>query len=143
MRAEGGHLTLSGSPLAMTLLPRLIRYRDVPKYLGMDRNRFNAEVRNLLTEIPVGVQGIAFDRLELDEWVDQYKASNGRPGRKKGSIWDAKERRVSTNVAVSGTSTSALAGGEFVRALTRLASRRQNASSRDSQKESDKQKSME
>ena len=27
----------------MTLLPRLIRYRDVPKYLGMDRNRFNAE----------------------------------------------------------------------------------------------------
>jgi hypothetical protein len=38
----------------------------------MDRNRFNAEVRPLLTEIPISEQGIAFDRLELDAWVDQY-----------------------------------------------------------------------
>ena len=112
----------------MAILPRLIRYRDAPTYLGMDRNRFNAEVRRSITEIPIGIQGIAFDRLELDAWADQYKACNGRPGRKKGSIWDEKERRVSTNVAVSGTSTSALAGGEFVRALTRLASKKQNAS---------------
>jgi hypothetical protein len=119
---------LTGSHVAMTILPRLIRYRDVPRYLGMDRNRFNTEVRGSLTEVPIGVQGIAFDRLELDEWVDQYIASNGRPGRKKGSIWDAKERRVSSNVAVSGTSTSASAGGEFVKALTRLASKKQNAS---------------
>jgi hypothetical protein len=34
------------------LLPRLIRLRDAPQYLGMDRNRFNAEVRPYLTEIP-------------------------------------------------------------------------------------------
>jgi hypothetical protein len=27
----------------------------------MDRNRFNAEVRPLLTEIPIGRQGVAFD----------------------------------------------------------------------------------
>ncbi len=27
------------------ITPRLIRFRDVPRYLGMDRNRFNAEVR--------------------------------------------------------------------------------------------------
>ena len=26
-------------------LPRIIRFRDAPHYLGMDRNRFNAEVR--------------------------------------------------------------------------------------------------
>lgn len=26
------------------LLPRLIRFRDAPAYLGMDRNRFNSEV---------------------------------------------------------------------------------------------------
>ena len=119
---------LTGSHVAMTILPRLIRYRDVTRYLGMDRNRFNTEVRGSLTEVPIGVQGIAFDRLELDEWVDQYIASNGRPGRMKGSIWDAKERRVSSNVAMSGTLTSASAGGEFVRALTRLASKKLNAS---------------
>ena len=50
-----------GSPL----IPRLIRLRDAPFYLGMDRNRFNAEVRPQLTEIPIGEQGIAFDRLDL------------------------------------------------------------------------------
>lgn len=44
------------------ILPRLIRLRDVPAYLGMDRNRFNAEVRRHLTEIPIGDRGVAFDR---------------------------------------------------------------------------------
>jgi len=52
-----------------TVLPRLIRFRDAPNYLGMDRNRFNAEVRGCVTEIPIGAQGVAFDRLELDAWV--------------------------------------------------------------------------
>jgi hypothetical protein len=47
---------MSRSPL----LPRLIRLRDAPFYLGMDRNWFNAEVRPCLTEVPIGVQDIAF-----------------------------------------------------------------------------------
>ena len=54
--------------------PRILRFRDAPSYLGMDRNRFNAEVRPYLTEIPIGKQGIGFDRLELDAWVDDYKS---------------------------------------------------------------------
>jgi predicted DNA-binding transcriptional regulator AlpA len=58
--------------------PRLIRLRDVPKYLGMDKNRFNAEVRPRLTEVPIGARGIAFDRLELDAWVDDHVRRNGR-----------------------------------------------------------------
>ena len=62
------------------LLPRLIRLRDAPYYLGMDRNRFNAEVRQSLTQIPIGKQGVAFDRLDLDAWADDYKRRNGRPG---------------------------------------------------------------
>ena len=41
--------------------------------LGMDRHRFNKEIRSYLTEIPIGIQGIAFDRLDLDAWVDHYK----------------------------------------------------------------------
>ena len=53
-------------------LPRLLRFRDAPGYLGMDRNRFNREVRPHLTEVRIGVQGIAFDRLELDAWADDY-----------------------------------------------------------------------
>ena len=43
-------------------LPRIIRFRDAPAYLGMDRNRFNAEVRPHVTEIPIGKQGVGFDR---------------------------------------------------------------------------------
>ena len=60
-------------------LVRIIRHRDVPVYLGMDRNRFNAEVRPHLTEIPIGKQGIGFDRLELDAWVDDYVARKRGP----------------------------------------------------------------
>ena len=79
-----------------TLLPRVIRLRDAARYLGMDRNRFNREVRPCLNEFPIGIQGIAFDRLDLDAWLDDYKSRNGRPGLPKGDrIWDAKERRGS------------------------------------------------
>ena len=40
------------------ITPRLIRFRDAPRYLGMDRNRFNAEVRPYLIEIRIGRQAI-------------------------------------------------------------------------------------
>ena len=47
--------------MSAQILPRLIRLRDAAHYLGMDPNRFNAEVRPYLTTIPIGKQGIAFD----------------------------------------------------------------------------------
>src|SRR5215470_10437478 len=87
----------------MSLLPRIIRFRDAPFYLGMDRNRFNAEVRASLTELPIGTQGIGFDRLELDAWVEDYKCRNGRPGR---SSWDENVYPASLREPGSGTSTS-------------------------------------
>jgi len=46
----------------------------------MDKNRFDREVRPSLTEFPIGDQGVGFDRLDLDDWFDEYKARNGRPG---------------------------------------------------------------
>ena len=63
---------------ATILQPRFVRLRDAPKYLGMDRHRFNLEVRPYLLEIPIGKQGIAFDRLEIDVWVEEYVKRNGR-----------------------------------------------------------------
>ena len=76
----------------MQIQPRLIRLRDAPAYLGMDRNRFNREVRPALTELRIGRQGVAFDRLEMDAWVDHYKRCNGRPARNRGDeVWDAIE----------------------------------------------------
>jgi hypothetical protein len=110
----------------------LIRFRDAPRYLGMDRNRFNAEVRPLLTEFPIGRQGIAFDRLELDAWVDDYAARNGRPRRSKGEpSWDARKCQASSSEAASGTSTSISAGGTFAKALAQLTSRKRSAISQD------------
>jgi len=113
----------------LVLLPRVVRFKDAPGYLGMDRNRFNAEVRPYLTEIRLGTQGIAFDRLELDAWFDEYKNRNGRPGTQpKGeATWDAKERRASSNVAVSGTSTSKFTVGEFAKAVEQIASKKRSA----------------
>lgn len=37
------------SNLSPPLAPRFIRLRDAPHYLGMDKNRFNREVRPQLT----------------------------------------------------------------------------------------------
>ena len=59
--------------------PRLIRLRDAPKYLGMDRNRFNNEVRPYLVTLKIGSQGIAFDRLDLDQWANQFQKNKGQP----------------------------------------------------------------
>ena len=84
-------------------LPRLIRLRDAPSYLGMDKNRFNREVRPLLFAIPIGAQGIAFDQLGLDSWADDYKSRNGHPAAQseRETLWETKERRVSRNAAGS------------------------------------------
>ncbi len=60
------------------LTPRLIRMRDAPRYVGMDRHNFNKLVRPCLTEVPIGRQGIAFDRLEIDAWIEDYMRRNGR-----------------------------------------------------------------
>jgi len=65
-------------PRRLTYPPRLIRLAEAPAYVAMDKNRFNDEVRPELTEIRIGIQGIAFCRLELDAWVDDYIKCNGR-----------------------------------------------------------------
>ena len=74
-RGRTGHspvrkVTVESSPGdRASLLPRLIRLRDAPFYLGMDRDRLNAEVRPQRVEVRIGEQGVAFDRLDLDAWV--------------------------------------------------------------------------
>ena len=105
------------------ITPRLLRFRDAPRYLGMDRNRFNAEVRPYLTVIPIGRQGVAFDRLELDAWVDHYKSRNGRPGLLKGDMtWDENEPLDSSDEAASGTSINRSEVRAFAKALARATS---------------------
>jgi hypothetical protein len=83
------------------ITPRLLRFRDAPRYLGMDRNRFNAIVRPYLTEIRIGKQGIAFDRLELDAWVD------------RGRIWHI-DKRIGGRRLQGSTGTRDLEEAEAV-----------------------------
>src|ERR1700683_496190 len=79
--------------------PRLLRLRNAPRYLGMNKNRFNREVRPWVTVIPIGSQGVAFDRLELDSWVDEYKRRNGRPPphMEGAGPWDPAEQQDSSS----------------------------------------------
>ena len=120
-----------------SITPRLIRLRDAPFYLGMDRNRFNAAVRPYLVEIQVGKQGVAFDRLDLDAWVDHYKSRNGRPARQpKGeNAWGENECQGSENVTESGTSMErSSADGQFIKLLEKATSKRRKPMSRGSRK---------
>ena len=70
----------------------------------MDGNRFNKEVRPYLMNIRIGQQGIAFDRLDLDAWVDDYKKHSGRQAvtqLRSKLLWDAHERQAFINGAIS------------------------------------------
>ena len=113
------------------MAPRILRFRDAPGYLGMDRNRFNSEVRPYVTEVPIGKQGVGFDRLELDAWFEDYKSRNGRPARKGANTWDARHYPASSCGPGSGISTNESAGGEFAKALEQMIPKKPNDISRE------------
>ena len=117
---------------ASPFLPRFIRLRDAPPYLGMDKNRFNRDVLPLLAVIPIGTQGIAFDRLDLDSWADDYKSRNGHPAAQpeREKLWETKERRVSLNAVGSGTSIKRSEEHAFAKALEQATSSKPKSISR-------------
>ncbi|BBB15130.1 uncharacterized protein RVIR1_06310 [Candidatus Rickettsiella viridis] len=108
--------------------PRLIRLRDAPNYLGMDRHRFNEEVRPYLMVVPIGEIGIAFDRLDLDAWVDDYKQCKGRPPLKGRPQWEEKKCLGSLNVGTFGTLTRKSTDAEFQKVLEQALSKKPNVS---------------
>ena len=112
--------------------PRLLRLRDAPRYLGMNKNRFKQDVRPWVTVIPIGRQGVAFDRLDLDAWADEHKRRNGRPAvnLERRTPWDVLNRSASPNAVGSGISTSGLEEREFARALEQVISPKRRNTSR-------------
>jgi len=109
------------------LQTRLIRFRDAPYYLGMDKDLFNEMVRPYLIQIPIGKRGIAFDRLDLDTWADHYKSRNGRPAAihlRGEEAWDEEECQDSTNVTVSGTLIKSYKANDFAKVVTQIISQK-------------------
>ncbi|MGD9108649.1 MAG: hypothetical protein PVI75_05725 [Gammaproteobacteria bacterium] len=105
---------------------RIYRLRDAPQYFGMDIHRFNTEVRPYLTEIPIGIQGIGFDVLEMHAWLEHYIACNGRPAKhRRKKLWDAKKYPGFKNDMESGTLTKKSLDREFVKALELARSKKQ------------------
>ena len=118
---------------ASSIPPRFVRFMDAPGYLGMCRDEFNKTVRPNVREFPIGKQGVAFDRIELDEWADAYVDSKSiekvanqdnnhprseRQGEAKGGKpWQEKRSPVSTRKVESGKSTKCSEGSDFERAL--------------------------
>jgi predicted DNA-binding transcriptional regulator AlpA len=87
--------------------PRIIRHRDAPRYCGIDRTRFDTEVRPYLTVVPFGARSIGFDRLEIDEWIEEYISVRGRPGRNMKGVQQCEpEQKGSASKEKSGSSTS-------------------------------------
>jgi hypothetical protein len=109
-------------PSTASAAPRFIRFRDAPRFFGMDKNRFNRDIRPHLTEIQIGRQGRAFDRLEMEAAAEDYKSRNGIPvahlNRRKPA-WEIKKRQASPSGVGSGMSTSCSEERDFARALER------------------------
>jgi len=110
-------------------MPRFIRAHKAPAYLGMCRAQFTATVRPHVREFPIGKQGVAFDRHELDRWADDYiesmaieKASNEdnnppRSGRQGVNKWREKQCQASMRGTAFGTSTKSSEVSDFKKAL--------------------------
>ncbi|WP_262964334.1 hypothetical protein [Methylobacter psychrophilus] len=61
------------------IVPRLIRYKDAPRYCGMDKSFFDSRIRpNLPVELRDGSKFVAFDRIDLDFAIEGYKDRVGQ-----------------------------------------------------------------
>ena len=65
----------------------------------MDKNRFNREVRPSVLALRIGIQGIAFDRVDLDAWADDYKSRNGCHAARlhRSKLWEPTKCQASPN----------------------------------------------
>lgn len=112
------------------MTPRYIRIMDAGPYCGMGYDLFCRLVRPHVTEVPFG-SGKAFDRLELDAFLAEYKRRYGRRPQPETETWQQEKFEDSSSVAQSGTSRKRANGhqeGDFEAALARVTSKRRKRS---------------
>ena len=61
------------------LIPRVVRFRDAPRYLRTDRNPSTVRSRCFLTEVPIGQTRYRLRSLFFFFFGQKYLARNGRP----------------------------------------------------------------
>ena len=101
----------------------------------MDRNRFNRDVKPYLVAVPIGTQGLGYDRLDLDEWWEEYKSLYGQPGalfKTKGEAqWEKECQDFTadrTNQVAFGTSTKSSTASAFAKAVERATKKKRKGS---------------
>jgi predicted DNA-binding transcriptional regulator AlpA len=124
----------------LALLPRFIRAKQAPAYLGMCRAVFDAEVRPYVHEFPIGERGVGFDRQELDDWASAYVAAKSidkkrateqqspRSERQQGDKpWRENRSQASPKGKVSGISTRRSTENAFMKALELVTGKKPSA----------------
>lgn len=124
----------------LALLPRFIRAKQAPAYLGMCRAVFDAEVRPYVHEFPIGERGVGFDRQELDDWASAYVEAKAidkkrapeqqlpRSERQKGDKpWRENRSQASPKGKVSGISTRKSTAKDFTKLLEQLTGKKPSA----------------
>jgi len=94
----------------------------------MNKNLFNELVRPHVPEVRIGVQGVGFDRLDLDAWFEDYKSrSTRRPGEQEGGNkpWRKARPAVSRKGTGGGTLTRSSEAEEFAKLVEQLTSKKQ------------------
>jgi len=124
------------------IAPKLIRMRDAFGYLGMCARVFNNDVRPYVREVRIGIQGIAFDRDELDSWAKNYFDSHsvakpaiqdnnevhvGRRYETRNQSWRVKILPDFINKMESGTLTRSSKAADFARVLELTRGKRQKS----------------
>ena len=126
-------------PRRESILPRFIRAKQAPAYLGMCRAVFDAQVRPYVHEFPIGERGVGFDRQELDDWatahvqakaIDKKGASEQqlpRSERQKGDkSWRENRSQASLKGKVSGISTRKSTANDFTKVLELVNGKKQS-----------------
>ena len=106
--------------MAAHFAPRIMRPPEAYYYTGMGRALFDREIRPYVPEIKMGEQGIGFDRLDLDNALDDYKTRNVRV--KEKPSWQVTNSQACTGTKkqekVRSTNASKVSD-EFATALQR------------------------
>ncbi len=109
------------------MTPIILRRKFAAEYCGMGVDMFDRIVRPNLREIRIGKKsrGVAFYRLDLDQWAADYAGAEGRPSNaKEDDQWVRNEETASPSEAISGGLTSGSKGNQYEKAREQVFSQR-------------------